>query len=723
METKLTYCRICEALCGLEVDVENGEVVAARPDREHPISQGYCCVKGIRMVDIHRDPDRLLYPQRRDSGGNFGRVSWDAALSEIGGKVQAIREKYGPHSVAFYFGNPSAFSYSHAIFMQAFTRALGTRNVYSSGSQDCNNKFTVGKELFGSSVIQGIPDVEHMNYFLCLGSNPAVSQMSFVHMPRPVERLKAIEKRGGKVIFVGPRRTETSENFGEHVWIRPDSDVFFLASLLNIFARENWIWRDGIQKYTKGLDKLLEVVRPWTPARAAKVTGIAEKKIEEIARDFSKASGAGAYCSTGVNQGSAGTLAYWFLNALNLVSGNLDRRGGMLVARGPMNTPRFMKVTGAEKSRATSRIGGFPQILGTFPASILADEIETPGEGQIRALFVTAGNPVLSCGNAARLQKAFKKLDLIVTMDLYRNETGDLAHYNLPVTDFFQREDFPLPFSLLQPEPYVQFTEAVAKPKGDQRQEWEIYVDLAKACGVPIFGVPGFNQVFAASKVLGKIPFIGDRLKLTPERMLEALLYSTPARLSELKKNPRGKHMPPNEPGSFLGKRVVTDDGLVNLSPPEFVEEAGKLEKMWKDKTALVEDEKTLLLFSKREKMTHNTWMHNVKEFVKGPRKTNYAYLNPVDAGRRNVSDGTNVRIRNHWGEITLPAKLTDDVMPGAIAVPHGWGHQGAGGLQVAAETSGVNVNVLAPDGVAHTERLGGMTPMNGIPVTVEAVG
>src|SRR3990172_10335422 len=236
METKLTYCRICEALCGLEVDVENGEVTAVRPDREHPVTQGYCCVKGIRMLDVHRDPDRLQHPLKRMPDGSFDRISWAQALSEIGAKVRGLREKHGPHSVGLYFGNPSAFSYSHPIFTQAFVRGLATRNVFSSGSQDCNNKFVAAKAMFGSGILQAVPDFEHMRYFLCLGSNPAVSQMRFVHAPRPIEQLKAIESRGGKVVFIDPRRTESAESgVGEHVWIRPDTDVFFLAALLHLF--------------------------------------------------------------------------------------------------------------------------------------------------------------------------------------------------------------------------------------------------------------------------------------------------------------------------------------------------------------------------------------------------------------------------------------------------------------------------------------------------------
>ena len=721
METRQTYCRICEALCGIEVDVDGGRVVAVRPDKLHPISKGFCCVKGMRMLDLHRDPDRLRHPLKRVGNGEFLEISWRRAFSEIAEKFRQLRKKHGPHSIAFYTGNPVTFSYSHLLFSQAFATGLGSRNLYNASSQDANNKLVVAKELYGSSAIHPIPDLERMKYFLCIGSNPAISGASFVHMPRAVERLSAIKKGGGKVVMVGPRRTETSHATGtEHIFIRPDTDVFFLAALIHVFERESWIWWEGVKNSANGVDELLEIVRPFPPERAAKVTGIDAKTIEEVAENLHSADGAGVYCSTGVNQGTAGTLAYWFVNALNLISKNLDRAGGMLVPTGHFDLPRLAQRLKLEDIVHRSRVGGFESELGALPGAILADEIMTPGDDKVRALFVTAGNPVLSFPNSTHITRALKELELLVCVDIYRNETGELADYVLPATDFFQRDDYPLPLLGLQPKPHVQYTESVAQPLGEERQEWEIFLELARACEVPLFDNRWLDITVRAAQAAEKLPWIGKHLQFHPRRLLELLFLRNPITLAALRQTPRGLQLPPNEPGSFLGKRVLTADGRINMAPRTFVREATHLWKVWEEKLEQIRDEDILLLVTKRERRHHNSWMHNISAFVSGDNNTNYAYMNPVDAEKHGIKEGDRINVFNRWGSITLPTRLTEDVLAGVIAIPHGWGHGQAKGLRVANKTSGVNVNELAPDGPENTEWLAGLSQLTGIPVQVE---
>lgn len=714
--TETTYCRICEALCGLEVDVEDGVVREVRPDPAHPVSRGYGCVKGMRFDEVHRDPDRLRYPMERTPLG-WKRRSWDDTLSRIGKKLARIREEHGPHAIGLYFGNPTAFSYSHALASQGFVRGLGTRNVFSAGSQDCNDKFVVAEAMFGSSLLQPIPDFAAMRFLLCLGTNPAVSQMSFVHAPRPMEKLREIVDRGGHVVFVDPRRTESARaSFATHHFIRPDTDVFLLAAIAKVIASGPDLDRARVGKHTRGFAALARALEQVDIGRAAAITGVDESTIHGLAHSLATTKGAAIHVSTGVNQGTSGALAYFLAQAIHVLTGNLDRRGGVLVGKSLVDIPRMLKLAGLDESKARSRIGDFEPVMGTLPATILPDEILTEGEGRIRALVVTAGNPALSCANSKRMREALSKLDLLVTVDLYRNETSELGHYALPGLDAFQREDTPLPFLTFQPEPYLQWTDAVAKPFGEERSEWSVFADLARSMGVPFFGVPGLSRMLAGARRLGELD------PLAPQRAVDMLLRLSGSSIAELRKNPHGVLRAPNEPGSFLGKRVLTSDGLVDLAPPKLVAELGKLDEKAREHAARTRGGRDLLLFSKREKTSHNSWMHNVPDLVQGRRRTNYAYLHPDEARRRGIADGARVRVHNAWGSIELPARLDDDVMVGSIAIPHGWGHRSAGTLRTASSTEGVDVNELMPDGPEHTERVSGMTQLVGVAVTVEPV-
>jgi anaerobic selenocysteine-containing dehydrogenase len=446
------------------------------------------------------------------------------------------------------------------------------------------------------------------------------------------------------------------------------------------------------------------------------VTGIGEATIEELATAHGTERGAAIHVSTGVNQGSAGAIAYYLAQVIHFVTGNLDRAGGVLVAKSLVDITRLAQIAGIDASSHRSRVGGFAPVMGTLPATILPDEILTEGEGRIRALIVTAGNPALSCANSARMQKALSKLELLVTLDLYRNETSELGHFALPALDFFQREDLPLPFLTFQPEPYLQWTEAVAKPLGEERSEWDVFVDLSLASGFAFSGVPGLARTLAASRRLG------DADPFAPRRALDAMLRLAGTSLAELKRAPHGVLREPNREGTFLGSRVLTEDGRVDLGPALLVQGLRKLDAMRRERLARTEKGTRLMLFSKREKTSHNSWMHNVPELVRGRRNTNYAYLNPDDASARGITDGARVRVSNEWGSIELPARLDEDVMPGAIAIPHGWGHARAASLTTAKATLGADVNQLAPDGPLHTDPIAGMTQLVGIPVGVELV-
>jgi anaerobic selenocysteine-containing dehydrogenase len=698
--------------------------VAIEPDRDHVVTKGYSCIKGLRYHEIHHSPDRLRVPLKR-VGDHFEEISWGQALEEIGAKVRQLVSEHGGDSVSAYLGNPISFSLLPPVLTAAFLQGLGSRNLFQTGSQDCNNKFAAAERLYGFPFIQPFADIDRNQCLIIIGSNPAVSRSSFMQLPDPVRRLRAIEGRGGKVFNVNPRRTETAKQLGTQVFIRPDTDIYFLLSFLHeVFSRDA-IAHERVRRYMKGLEPLRVVAEAWPPERSAEVTGITAETLRSMVDAYLEADGAAIFLSTGVNQGSHGTLAFWIQEAINAVTGNLDRLGGTIVGHGFIKDfPKHARKGGHTMRKDLSRIGQLPSVADTFPAGLMADEILTPGEGQVRALFCLSGNPLLSVPNSnGRLEQAFKELELLVVIDIFRNETANHAHYILPGTSALQRPDLPFVFQSLmgvQPVPYVQFTDALLPLEDEQRDETMILLQLARACGSTLFGSRVANGFFSAWSSLGRIPGIGSRIGLTPERFLGLMARAfRVGSLRSLRREPHGRLLEPNKGDDFLGQRVVTNDGLVDLAPEEFVAAASELETAFEAERA---QRGKLKLISKRETHSHNSWMHNFPRFVEGKRSTNYLYMNPEDGGRVGVESGAMVEVRSSVASVRLPVQLTDEMMVGAVALPHGWGHQAADGLSVASQTTGVNVNLLAADGPEQLEYFSGMAKLNGIWVEVVAV-
>ena len=719
--TELTFCRICEATCGLKATIEGDRVVALEPDHDHVVSKGYSCIKGLRYHEIHHSPDRLRVPLKR-VGDRFEEISWDQALGEIGAKVRQLVNDHGGDSVSAYLGNPISFSLLPPILTSAFLQGLGSRNLFQTGSQDCNNKFAAAQRVYGFPFIQPFPDIDRTQCLIMIGSNPAVSRSSFMQLPDPIRRLRAIERRGGTVFLVNPRRTETAKQMGTQVFIRPDTDLYFLLSFLHEVVSRNAIDHERVGRYMKGLEALRGVCEPWSPDRTAEVTGVPADTLRSMVDTYLAAEGAALFLSTGVNQGSQGTLAFWIQEAINAITGNLDRLGGTLVGHGYIKDfAKHARKGGRTMRKDLSRIGQLPSVVDTFPAGLMADEILTPGEGQVRAMFCVSGNPLLTVPNSnGRLEEALKALELLVVIDIFRNETANHAHYILPGTSAFQRADLPFVFQSLmglQPIPYAQYTDALVPAEGEQRDETMILLQLARACGSTLFGSKIANGFFSGWLGLGKLPAVGSRLGLTPERFLALMARAFRlGSLKSLRKEPHGRLLEPNEGGDFLGQRVVTDDGLVDLAPEELVDAARKLEPFF-------EQERTqrdkLKLINKREQHSHNSWLHNHPRFVEGKRSTNYLYMNPLDGKSAGVESGAMVEVRSSVGAVRLPVQLTDEMMVGAVALPHGWGHQAADGLSVASKTTGANASLLAADGPDALEYFSGMAKLNGIWVEV----
>jgi anaerobic selenocysteine-containing dehydrogenase len=722
--TQYTFCRICEATCGLKATVEGDRVVALEPDTEHVASKGYSCIKGLRYHEIHHSPDRLRVPLKR-VGDRFEEISWAQALEEIGAKTRQLVKEHGGDSVSAYLGNPISFSLLPPILTAAFLQGLGSRNLFQTGSQDCNNKFAAAERLYGFPFIQPFPDVDRTKCLVIIGSNPAVSRGSFIQLPHPVRRLKAIETRGGAVFHVNPRRTETAKQLGTHVFIRPDTDVYFLLSFLHeVLSRGGAIY-ERVNQYMRGFDTLRKVADPWPPERTAEITGIVADTLRSMVATYLEADGAALHLSTGVNQGSHGTLAFWIQEAINAITGNLDRPGGTIVGHGYIKDfPRHARKGGHTMRKDLSRVGQLPSVADTFPAGLMADEILTPGEGQVRALFCLSGNPLLTVPNTnGRLEEALRALELLVVIDIFRNETANHAHYVLPGTSAFQRPDLPFVFQSLmgvQPIPYAQYTDELVPIEGEQRDETMILLQLARACGSTLFGSTVANGVIGSWLGLGKVPLLGRWMGLTPKRFLALMARAFRlGSLESLRKEPHGRLLEPYSGGDFLGQRVVTDDGLIDLAPGDLVIAAQKLEEVFESELA---QRHKLKLISKREQHSHNSWLHNHPRFVEGNRSTNYLYMHPEDAEKVGVESGATVEVRSSVASVRLPVQLTDEMMIGAVALPHGWGHQQADGLSIASKTTGANVNLLAADGPDQLEYFSGMAKLNGIWVEVTKV-
>jgi anaerobic selenocysteine-containing dehydrogenase len=708
IEERVTYCRICEPLCGLVATVEDGRLVRLRPDDAHPLSRGFACPKGIAMTDVQNDPDRVLHPLRRGPSG-FERVSWDEALGDIGRRLRRIVRSCGGPSIGWYFGNPGAFSYSHLLWLQGFMTAVGSPNLFTAGSQDINNRFVASRLLYGALTRVPVPDLARTDFLLVVGANPLVSHGSAISAPRIGDALRAIVRRGGRVVVVDPRRSETARAF-EHVRVRPDGDARLLLSLLHVIFAEELEDAEALARQARGVAALRAMAAAHPPEETASRTGVAAGDVRALARDLAAAPRAAVYGRTGSCLGRHGTLVAFLLDALNVVTGNLDRPGGAVFGSSPLGIEALAERFGlASYARRRSRIGGFPDVLGSFPATLMAEEITTPGRGQVRAMFVSAGNPVVSVPGGDALSAALSRLDLFVAIDLYVNDTNRLAHYVLPATTFLEREDLPVANLGLFTTPFVQFTEAALAPYGEARQEWQIIDAIARRAGLVPFVPRRLGRLLRWAPSVAPARLLDLAVRLGPGGDLFGLRRGG-LRLRLLRRRPHGVVLGDHVPTGVLRSVVRHRDGRVRLDPPEIVAECSRLE-------AREDPEYPLRLIGLRELRSQNSWMHNSATLMRGAR-TQTARINPADAAAYGIADGEACRITSRHGSVALPARVTDEVGPGTVAVPHGWGHHG-GGWRRANRAGGANVNLLTSADPAELEPLAGMAHLNGVPVRI----
>lgn len=698
--------------------MDRDRVLSIRPDEKHVATHGFSCVKGLKQHEIYGSPDRLMHPLKKVNGRHI-RISWEQAIEEIGQKVRQITGEYSKDSVGMYVGTAAGFGVLHPVFAQGFMDGIGSNNMYSSATQDCSNKFATAKLMYGFPFTQPFPDLLQLNCLIIVGANPVISKWSFLQVPNPGKHIRDIKKRGGRVIVVDPRRTETAKIAEEHLFIEPGTDIFFYLSFLHEVDRRGGVASDRTAAHMSGLEEVLKLASDWPAKKTEKVTGIPAGELRELVKAYLEAEGAALYSSTGVNMGGQGAMAFWIQEVINAITGNLDKRGGTLVGKGIIDFLSFGVKKGLLVKDHRSRIGGFRMVNDAFPGGILADEILTPGKGQVRGLFVTGGNPLITMAGSERLKEAFEQLDLLVCLDIFANETCAVADYILPCTDPLQRPDLPFVFPLmlgLQLKPYLQATRPMVPPMGEQRDEASIYVELARSSGFPLWGSVPAQKAF---ETLLRFNRLKNGQRAVPQTFLLDVLLRICRQpgFRKLLKHKNGWLRKEHGEGEFLGKRVHTPDGKVNLAPQELLAVAEELPDIYRKE---LQGKRQFKMITKRAVQTHNSWTHNTERMLLGSEYTNHLYLSPEDAKDLRMQNGDLADVASRHARIRLPVKILSDLKPGTVAIPHGWGHQAAPGLSIASRTKGVNVNLLAGSGIGEIDPLSGMSRLTAIEVTIQ---
>ncbi len=695
MPRHFATCTICEAACGIVVDEDHGRVTSLRGDPDDPMSRGYVCPKVVGMQDVHEDPDRLRTPLIRQGNG-FREATWDEALDRAADAIRSVRRKYGPHAVAAYQGNPTAHNLGLMTVAQGVIRTLGTRNLYSASTADQVPHMLAAHEMFGHVLFMPVPDVDRTEHMLILGGNPLVSNGSIMTAPDFRRRMTGIRERGGKIIVVDPRRTETAHAADEHVFIRPGTDAAFLLSILCTLFEEGLARPSSL---LSSVDELERAARRFAPESTARATGIAPDIARRIARDFARANRAVCYGRIGICHQQHGTLAAWLVYALNAVTGNIDRPGGMMWTTPAADLTHIADAFGLRgHGKFKSRVRGLREVGGELPIAVLAEEIETRGNDRVRALITSAGNPVLSAPNGRRLERALPRLDAMVSIDAYLNETTRHAHVILPPVSPLQRAHYDIALNAFAVRNGAKYV-TPARPRGpNEKDDGEIFLELGLRLRVP--GI-----------LRGALGAVGRRF--TPELMLDMLLRTGAHRtsLAELRKHPHGIDLGPLQPR--LPALLRTRDRRVNVAPKLFCDELPALRR------SLDEQGPELRLIGRRHLRSNNSWLHNSARLIKGRTRCTLL-MHPDDARARGLADGTAAELVTDRGSITMTVEVSDEMMPGVVSAPHGFGHDRAGTrMQVAAAHAGVSINDISDD--EHLDRLSGNAAFSGLRVTVRA--
>lgn len=726
-------CQVCEAACGLSITTEGRQVVEIRANKEDVFSSGHMCPKGVALMELDADPDRLRYPLILRDGQHI-RASWDEAFELIRTRLNGIRESCGPDSVAVYIGNPTAHNVGLGMGLGVFSSALGSRNIYSAGSVDQLPKQLACELMFGDGMAIPVPDIERCDYLLMLGANPIVSNGSLWVVPKFREKLRAFHQRGGMLVTVDPRRSETAKLADHHHFIRPGTDAWLLGAVINELLAQGMRIPHGYD--VKGQEELFRRLEAISMETAAIRTGIAIGDIKEIAHQLKSAGHAAVYGRVGTTLQAHGTLTSFLVEVVNILTGNLDSEGGAMFPEQPFSMPLTAK-QGLDYNRYQSRVSAYPEVLGQMPTACLAEEIETEGDGQIKALVTFAGNPVVSNQGSERLSRAISSLDFMVSVDIYHNETTRLADVILPGTSPFEDGHYDHFLGAMGYRNSARYSPPVFTHM-DRPSEWTLSISLAYI--ISHNKVPNSSEladyeddIVAASAMAYTQDADGPLLdrdvqelvaSIGPEKGVERLLdlgiragrwgdhfeKRDGLTLQGLIDAPNGIDLGP--PRSRMSEVVRTVDGRIDLAPEVILEDINYLTDS--------QDPGGLLLIGRRNIQTNNSWMHNLPRLDRGSGKAKtlcFLEINPVDAQRDGLQSDDWVEVTSTAGSIVAQISLSESISPGVISLPHGFSHDKQIRQSVTKSHQGPNYNVLAP--TEYIDRPSATASLNGIPVTI----
>lgn len=703
-----TSCKIgaCEPFCGLALEVEDDRVVSVRPDRDHPVTRGYACIKGMHVGDYVNDPERLLHPLRRGPSG-LEPVSWEDAIREIGAKLRSLRDRHGPGSIATYWGNAAD---STAITLaNTFCHAFGSPNSFNVLSLEYTDRGVVAERVLGNENLILQPDAGRARFALLLGTNPLVTNgMTLLQRrPRISADLKAIQRSGGKVVVVDPRCTETAKVADEHIAIRPGTDLFLLVAMIHRILQSGSADHAFLERYARGHEQWRVLAERLEPARAAQITGIPLRRIEQLADEFAAADGAFATTRVGVQTSHNTTLTEWAVMVLNAITGNIDRPGGVYFNPGAIDVPALLERFSKRRNPAPSRIGRYPQIFGGPPAPVFADDVLSTDPDRIRALVVVAGNPVITFPNTEKVERALRSLELLVCIDIYPSDTIAFADYALPAATLYEKGGLHFLTSTFEPYPFLEWRSKIVNPRGESRSEWEIFKPLSRAARVPFLNDPLLDRLAWSLEAVG--------LSFSEDLLYRFLLLGKPS-LRRLKRTPGGIKLGDIRFGELLDHGLRTRDGRLQLAPPDLV---NALPEALAEPPVSTEEYPFLLVSGVRRLAGYNSWTHHIAPLAE-KLGGNWAILNPGDAARLGVAEGQLVQVRSRVGELEIEARLSPDIREGVIGIHQFFGHKYESGTRASRRYPGVNVNLLHDDAVR--DRFCGMPVFNGTPCRVTAL-
>jgi len=733
-QTHYRICPLCEACCGLEIHSEGDKVIAIRGAEGDAFSAGYLCPKGVSLKDLHEDPDRLRQPLiKRD--GRFVPASWDEALAEVEARLLPILRAHGPDAVAATAGNPSAHKISLLAYFPRLVRALGTRNVFSASTLDQMPKQLSSGLMYGHWLSIPVPDLPRSDLLIILGANPMISNGSLWTVPDYRGKAKAMRARGGRIIVIDPRRSETAAAADEHLPIKPGGDAFLLLGMLHTLFDEGLVELKHLAAHVNGLDELRAAASAYAPERMAAGCGIAAAEQRRLARALASTPRASIYGRIGTCTQRFGTLNSWLIDLLNILTGHLDAEGGAMFPKAAAFASNTQGKPGQGKGISTgrrhSRVSGAPEVFGELPITCLAEEIETPGAGQVRALITLASNPVLSAPNGPRIAKALDALEFMLSLDIYLNETSRHADVILPGLSPLEDLHYDMAFPQLSWRNHARFSGPVfARPAG-QPEEWETLLRLAAMVEErdwrgDVGALDDANVAADVQRLAGE--HAGAVLAALapqrgPERLIDLALRSGPygdrfglkpdgISLAKVKAAPCGLDLGELKPR--IPELLRTPSGRIELAPAALLADLGHVDAALDAQQSAATG---LLLIGRRDTRSGNSWMHNLPVLAKGPERCTLL-VNPADAARLGLVDGGQGRLRTATGELLARVELSAEMMAGVVSLPHGWGHDLPGAqLGLARERPGVNLNALLDD--AARDPLSGNAVLSGVPVAL----